>query len=189
MYEVVCFIDDDREIQAGAVNGIPVLSLDSAYGRFPEAKVAFGIGAPKTRQWAVEKAEGVGFGFETIIHPSVQYSDTVHFGAGVAVCAGSILTTNIAVGQHVQINLSCTIGHNVLIDEYATLSPGVHVSGFVRIGKRVFIGTGAVIINGTDERPLTIGDDVVIAAGACVTRSIGPALLVGGVPAKVLKKV
>jgi sugar O-acyltransferase (sialic acid O-acetyltransferase NeuD family) len=189
MYEVVCFIDDSLEMQTRTIDGIPVMSLASARRRFPDAMVALAIGAPKTRQMAAEKADGLGFGFETIIHPTVQYSDTVKFGVGVVACAGSILTTDISVSQYVQINLSCTIGHNAFIDEYTTLSPGVHVSGFVHIGKRVFIGTGAVITNGTENKPLTIGDDVVIAAGACVTKSIGSSLLVGGVPAKVLKKL
>ena len=71
--------------------------------------------------------------------------------------------------------------------DYTTLAPGVHVSGWVHFGKRVYVGTGAVMINGTEDKPLYIGDDVVIGAGACVTKSIESGTW-GGVPAKPLRK-
>jgi acetyltransferase-like isoleucine patch superfamily enzyme len=104
------------------------------------------------------------------------------------ICAGTILTTNITLGDHVQINLDCTIGHDVELEEYATLAPGVHVSGCVRIGSGAYVGTGAVIINGDQEQPLTIGTGAVIGAGACVTRSVEPGTTVVGVPAKPMGK-
>ena len=105
---------------------------------------------------------------------------------GTVICAGTILTTNIRLEAHVQINLDCTVGHDVIMGEFTTMAPGVHVSGWVHFGKRVYVGTGAVIINGTEECPFTIGEDVIIGAGACVTRSIPAGLTVAGIPAKAL---
>ena len=70
--------------------------------------------------------------------------------------------------------------------DFTTLAPGVHVSGCVHFGKRVYVGTGAVIINGTRDNPLILGDDAVVGAGACVTKSVPPATTVVGVPAKPL---
>jgi acetyltransferase-like isoleucine patch superfamily enzyme len=68
--------------------------------------------------------------------------------------------------------------------DYATLSHGVHVSGCVTLGRRVFIGVGAVIINGTLDKPILIGDDAVVAAGACVTKSVPAGVTVMGIPAR-----
>lgn len=87
-----------------------------------------------------------------------------------------------------QINLDCTIGHDVIMGDYTTLAPGVHVSGCVHFGQRVYEGTGAVIINGTQEAPIVIGDDAVIGAGPCDTKSVAPGLTVVGVPAKPLQR-
>lgn len=115
-------------------------------------------------------------------------SQWVEIGEGTVICAGNILTTNIVLGKQVQINLDCTIGHDVMMQDYATLAPGVHVSGCVHIGKRVYIGTGAVIINGTPDHPLVIEDDAVIGAGAVVTRPVPPGVTVVGVPARPLQK-
>jgi sugar O-acyltransferase (sialic acid O-acetyltransferase NeuD family) len=184
-YEIVCFIDDNESIHNSEINGILVLSLLGAKNRFPEAKIVIGNGIPQTRVCMVNNAVRNGFGFLNFIHPKVERSQWIDIGTGVMICAGNILTTNISIGDHVLINLDCTIGHDVKIDDYSTLSPGTHVSGYVNIGKRVFIGTGAVIVNGTQETPIIIGDDVTVGAGACVVGSIPPGVTVLGVPAKI----
>jgi len=171
-YQVVCFIDDNEENQGQIKNNIPIMGLEKAREKFPNASIVGGIGSPKVRQILMEKAEASGFSFETLIHPHVDRSQCIEIGEGTVICAGNILTTNITIGRHVQINLDCTIGHDVIMDDYTTLAPGVHVSGWVHFGKRVYVGTGAVIINGTKDKPLSIGDDAIIGAGACVTKPV-----------------
>ena len=52
----------------------------------------------------------------------------------------------------------------------------------VVIGNDVWIGTGAMLLDG-----ITIGDGAIVAAGAVVTKDIPPYAIVGGVPAKVIK--
>ncbi len=50
-----------------------------------------------------------------------------------------------------------------------------------------------VIINSgcrfQDQGGITIGDGVVIAAGAVVTKDVPANVIVGGVPAKIMKKI
>lgn len=187
-YQVVCFIDDNITAHGKVLNGIPVMGLGFARQQFPESRVVSGVGAPKTRQVLMERATDAGFRFETIVHPRVERSQWIEIGVGTVICAGNILTTNITLGRHVQINLDCTIGHDVVMGDYTTLAPGVHVSGLVHFGKRVYVGTGAVIINGTEENPIVIGDDVVVGAGACVIGSVPSGMTVVGVPAKPLQR-
>jgi sugar O-acyltransferase (sialic acid O-acetyltransferase NeuD family) len=182
---VVCFIDDDEKKQGTVLNDLPILSLEQAAQQHLDAKVVGGIGNPRIRELLMNKAAALGFRFDTLVHPRVEISRWVEMGIGAVICAGNILTTNIRLGSHVQINLDCTIGHDVVLDDYTTLAPGVHVSGCVKCGKRVYIGTGVVIINGTQEEPLIIGDDAVIGAGACVTKSVYSGTW-GGVPARPL---
>jgi sugar O-acyltransferase (sialic acid O-acetyltransferase NeuD family) len=184
-WDVVCFIDDN--IQQEEFNSIPVVSLDEAKDKFKEAKIISGIGIPRLRELTMEKASATGFGFASLIHQKTEMSKWLDIGEGVVICAGNILTTNIILGKHVQINLDCTIGHDVIMNDFATLAPGVHVSGYVHIGKRAYIGTGAVIINGVKDDPLVIGDDVIIGAGACVTKSVPAGETWGGIPAKQLR--
>jgi sugar O-acyltransferase (sialic acid O-acetyltransferase NeuD family) len=188
VYQLVCFIDDNEEAHGTVLNGIPVMGLNQAAAQFSQAHVVGGVGAPRVRQLLMQKAASSGFRVETFIHPRTERSQRIDIGAGTVICAGNILTTNITLGQHVQINLDCTIGHDVVMGDFTTLAPGVHVSGCVHMGRRVYIGTGAVIINGTPEEPIVIGDDAIVGAGACVTKSVPSGVTVVGVPAKPLRR-
>ncbi|MDF2858259.1 MAG: putative acetyltransferase [Neobacillus sp.] len=109
---------------------------------------------------------------------------------------------NISVGKNVFINSGCRfqdqggitigdgalIGHNVVL---ATLNHDIdprkrstmHPAPIV-IGKNAWIGANATVVPG-----VTIGDGAVIAAGAVVTKDVPANVIVGGVPAKVIKKI
>jgi len=181
--ELRLVVDHSRYLTA-PVNGIPVSLLSELPPR-DDARFVVALGDPSQRRSAVAALIAAGHRPATLVHPRVEASRFVELGAGTVVCARSTITCNVSTGEHVQINLACTIGHDVILGDYATLSPGVNVSGCVRVGRDVFIGTNACIINGKPDRPLSIGDGAVIAAGACVTRDVPANSLVAGVPAVV----
>ena len=54
----------------------------------------------------------------------------------------------------------------------------------IHIGKNVWVGANAVVCAG-----VTIGDNAVVAAGAVVTKDIEKNTVVGGVPAKMIKRI
>ena len=132
----------------------------------------------------MERAAAEGFAFATLVHPDVRRSRWVSVGEGAVICAGSIVTTNVTLGAHVQVNVACTVSHDVVLGEYATLAPGVHIAGTVHVGARAYLGIGAVILNGSPGEPLVIGDGAVVGAAACVTRSVPAGATVVGVPAR-----
>lgn len=82
----------------------------------------------------------------------------------------------------------CQIGHNVV---FATLNHGMKPEDRpttypapIVLGKNVWVGSNATILQG-----VTIGDNSVVAAGAVVTKDVPADTVVGGVPAKVIKKI
>lgn len=109
---------------------------------------------------------------------------------------------NIHIGKNVFINSGCRfqdqggikigdgvlIGHNVVL---ATLNHDIdprkrstlHPAPIV-IGNNVWIGANATVVPG-----VTIGDGAVIGAGAVVTQDVPSNVIVGGVPAKIIKKI
>lgn len=176
------FVVDRPEYLSGAVSGLPVRLLSDCVAS-PRQRYVVALGDPIQRQRVVAACDALGLLATRLVHPRVEASDSVALGEGSVICAGSILTVDIDIRAHVQVNLGCTLGHDVVVGSYSTLAPGVHVSGNVLIGNAAYIGTGASIINGSVDHPLTIGDGAVVAAGACVTRSVEPGAMVAGVPA------
>ncbi len=61
------------------------------------------------------------------------------------------------------------------------LHPDFDVFGKVTIGDYVYIGTNALVMPG-----VTIGDNVIVAAGSVVTKSIPSNVVVGGNPARII---
>lgn len=183
-FRLLAFVDDAPV--AAELNGRPVLTLADAAARHPAARVLASVGQPRVRERMIAKAVEAGLAATApLIHPNVEYDPQyVSFGEGVVVCAGNILTVNIEVAAHVQINLDCTVGHDAILGAYATLSPGVHISGNVTLEPFSFFGTGAVTVNGHPGAPLTIGADAVVGAGAVVTKHVPPGVTVTGVPAR-----
>ncbi len=120
--------------------------------------------------------------FPSLIDPNVDYSEDLIIGKGNIICAGSIITVDVKIGDFTIINLDCTVGHGVRIDDYVTLNPSVNVSGDCRIGRLSNIGTGTQIIQGK-----TVGESVILGAGAVVCNDIQDYCTAVGVPAKVIK--
>jgi len=179
-YVVEAFIDDHP--QALLFRNKPVLNLAAAD---PSYGMLCALGMPHVRQLIVDKCEQAGFGFFPALHaPNNMIAEDAQLAAGVFSYGFSTISTNVCVARHVHINKHCQLSHDVQVGEFTTLSPGSNVCGNVIIGKRVFIGAGATIINGTPHKPLIIGDDAVIAAGACVINNVAAYSRVYGVPAK-----
>lgn len=182
-FSIVGYIDDDVNAPP-ALGGVQVQSLDAAARRAPGAGFVAAVGKPATRRRLVESAIRAGLVPVVLTHQSVERSSSVVIGDGSVICAGSILTVDIVLGSYVQINLDCTIGHDCVLEEYATLAPGVHMSGNVRLEMEAYVGTGACIINGTAGNPIVIGRQAIIGAGAVVTKSVPPGVTVVGIPAR-----
>lgn len=109
---------------------------------------------------------------------------------------------NITIGKDVFINSCChfqdqggitigdgtMIGHSVVL---ATINHDLEPEKMrknhyapITIGRNVWIGSNVTILPG-----ITVGDWAVVAAGAVVTKDVPPLTVVGGVPAKVIKKI
>jgi UDP-3-O-[3-hydroxymyristoyl] glucosamine N-acyltransferase len=103
-------------------------------------------------------------------------------GDGNIICAGNILTTSINIGSFNYINLSCTIGHDSFIGDYNVINPTVNISGGVKMGNEILLGTGTQILQNKN-----ICSNCVVGAGAVVTKNLEEKGVYVGAPAKNIK--
>lgn len=182
-WELKGFVDDDEALWNTKVNGYKVFGGRSYLeNQKEELWTVFAVANAKVRQ------EGVGklslfkhIHYAVLIDPSVALSEFVSIGEGSIICAGTIITVNIDIGKHNIINLGCTIGHDVILEDFVTLYPSVNVSGTVHIASATELGTGTQIIQGISIRSASI-----VGAGAVVVRDITVSGTYVGVPARAI---
>ncbi|NJC26130.1 acetyltransferase [Neolewinella antarctica] len=144
-------------------------------------EVVIAVGDPATRE-KIASALPEGTQFATLIHPTATVSKWSTIGAGSIICAGCIVTTQIKLGLHAQLNLQTTIGHDCVIDDFFTTAPSANISGECKIGKRVYFGTGAAVRQG-----IKIHGDVTVGMGAMVVKNLEASGTYVGIPAKRIK--
>lgn len=138
----------------------------------------------------------------------VKIGNTCTIGKNAIIdCTGVLeeLGESLMIGDNVGIspNFTVFVRGNVVIGNDTIIGPGVtivaenHVADSlelpirkqgtkrkgVTIGDDCWIGAGVTILDG-----VTIGDKAIVAAGAVVNKNVESGMIVGGVPAKIIRK-
>lgn len=171
------FIDNDK-------NALNVVGDDRFIHDYQnELYVSIAIGTSEIRRDLYRfYKENLNIRFPNLIDPDVVFSNHILWGEGNIICAGSILTVDISIGNCNIINLDCTIGHDAIIEDFITINPSVNISGNTVIKACTNIGTGVQIIQG-----VSIGQGSIVGAGAVVNRNLPDNCTAVGVPVKVIK--
>ena len=119
---------------------------------------------------------GCDLGSDVFVGPFCEIQSDVQIGARTRVQSHSFICSRVTIGE------DCFVGHGVMFvnDKFVDRRLSKHFLPTV-IGNKVYIGSNATIL------PVSICDDVVIGAGAVVTKDIiQPGTYVGN-PARQLK--
>jgi len=141
--------------------------------------VTFGVGVKVVRP---ANLYGCQVGDHCFIGPFVEIQHDVRIGARTRVQSHSFICELVTIGE------DCFVGHGVMFvnDTFSTGGPArgrKELWRSTRIGNRVSIGSNATIM------PVEICDDVVIGAGAVVTRNITVPGIYAGNPARRLRSL
>ena len=180
------FIDDNPV--ADELNGYRVLSFETFCSlRYGKKLITISIADSKIREKLNARCADANIEVLQVVSPNSVIFDEVELGIGAIICPFVTLTSNITIGKSFHANIYSYIAHDCVIGDFVTFAPNVKCNGNVVIEDHAYIGTGAILRQGTPEQPLRIGKGAVIGMGAVVTKDVPAGVTVVGNPARILK--
>lgn len=167
-YEEVIFIDDDEN------RGLKFKPNLAKFDFF------VAIGENAIRKKIVEKVENSGFKCVSLIHSSAIISPSVCISdKNVVIMPNVIINASAKIEAGVILNSGCVIEHECFVGEFSHISVGAKLTGNVKIGRECFLGANSCVLPN-----LSLCDEVILAAGAVMTKNIKEKGTFAGVPAK-----
>jgi acetyltransferase-like isoleucine patch superfamily enzyme len=159
--------------------GMPVVSM------CPGSECYIGEGS---RLISVSFATALGVNHPVVLR-TLRPEARIRIGARVGMSGGTICASKlVAIGDDTLLGANVTIAdtdfHSPNPDRRASRSEEDVVVAGVTIGKKVFVGTNAIILKG-----VSIGDNSVIGAGSVVTKSIPANVVAAGNPCRPIKSL
>ncbi len=158
--------DDDHLATLNQIEWLLINCLGSTQDTVPRSKI-------------FHRANGLGFQFATLVHPSAVVASDLIIGQGGQLHAGVIVQPGSCLGENVLVNTGAILDHDTNVGDHVHIAPGVVVSGGVTIGEGAHIGVGAVLKQG-----VSIGDNAMVGAGAVVISDVPASSRFVGNPAR-----
>jgi len=178
--EVVFMVSDAHFVEK-EIMGVAVIPQS---GFVPELyNVVIAVSDPIARKEIAESLpKSTTYG--KVIHSSAHISKWVNIGEGSIVTAACIVTVNVKIGKHAQLNLNTSVGHDSIIGDYFTTAPGARINGHSSIGHCVYVGSNAALREG-----INVCNEAIIGMGAVVVKDIiEKGVYVGNPAVKMIRK-
>jgi galactoside O-acetyltransferase len=148
-------------------------------------KVSIGLGVQITGLKNIEFGNNINIMRFTALYAQdavLKFGDNISVNSNTTIGADGgkiIIGNNVLIAQNVVLRAADHKHENINIP----INQQGHAGGTIIIGDDCWIGANVVI-----TRDVTIGDHSIIAAGAVVTKDVPPFSIMGGVPAKLIRK-
>jgi sugar O-acyltransferase (sialic acid O-acetyltransferase NeuD family) len=169
-HEVVAFTANERYIEAGEVDGVPVVPFERLTVTHPPDRcsmfVAIGFsGVNRSRREVYEQCKGLGYELITYVNSQATYWGELQIGDNCFVFEENVIQPNVRIGNNVILWSGNHIGHDSTIEDHVFIASHAVVSGNVTIGESSFVG-----VNATFRDAITVAPRCVIGAGALIMK-------------------
>jgi sugar O-acyltransferase (sialic acid O-acetyltransferase NeuD family) len=179
----IMFVDDDQ--RDGDWQGIPIVSLEVFAGIDAGSRsIAIAIADSKSRKMVWERVVAAGIPIASLIARTATVWQGTVLGDGALISPNVIVSTGVRIGRGLIANTMCSVAHDCRLGDFVTIGPGAKCNGCIDIGDGASIGAGAVIKQGTLDKPRRVGTGAVVGMGAVVTRDVADFETVVGNPAR-----
>lgn len=187
----LCFLSDSQAEIGSEVLGVPTLSLQTfadMNAGSDTASVVIAVADAGLRRALADKVREAGLRAGRAIAPSAIVGPGVDLGEGAILCHQTIVTASARIGRHFHANIYSYVAHDCVVGDFVTLAPRVCINGNTIVEDDVYVGTGAILKQGTSAKPLRIGKGAVVGMGAVVTKDVPPGAVVIGNPARAMER-
>lgn len=175
-YNILGFLSDvDVDLKSQGID-TPIIGKIQDWYPIGNEVYALGISTPASKEKLATLLKSRGAKFETLIHPSCYIGRESILGEGCIV-TGMSIGRGALIGDFVNI-MGSMVGGGAVIGSYSTTTGFTNITN-AHLGKRVFVGSQAVIMNNRK-----IGDDAFICASSMVVANVRAGKKMFGVPAK-----
>ncbi len=184
-YDIIGLLDDSDEFVGKQVLGYDVIGKITDVEKYVDEETVFvcSVASTKDKKRIVSIADEAGMQSVNLIHPTAFVSDFAVMGTGNVIGAGAVVAAEVNLKNHTFINFNCTVGHDVICEDYVSVMPGVNLAGFVQLKEGAYIGMDATVLQNN-----VVGKYSTVGANSLVTKNVEANTTVVGTPARLFKK-
>jgi sugar O-acyltransferase (sialic acid O-acetyltransferase NeuD family) len=185
--EIAGFLDDVNPARAGETFfGARVLGGREQLERLHDQGVhkmivAFGHSPARLSIGALVRSRG--YELVAAVHPRAVVAAGVRVSAGTVIKPGAAIDPDVTMGELAIVGSNVCVGHGCALQDGARISGGSCLAGSVEVGRATWLGVGVTV-----KDRVRIGERVVIGAGAVVVTDIPDGVVAYGVPARVRRE-
>lgn len=183
---VTHFFDNVTKNQPKHLYGLAIIDdFDNVQKTFQsDLNVIIGLGGPLNRFKIYEKFNSIAAKFNNCVAKTAVISASADLLDGLNIMNFVFIGANVSIGKGCLVNSRASIHHDSQIGNFVEIAPSAEILGNCIVKDFSYIGTNATILP-----KITIGTNVIVAAGAVVTNDVPDNCMVAGVPAKIKKNL